>query len=295
MGFWKRLLGSRMSFGERRPAAGFHDDRQGPPGASDALPLTDAHEATFLEAIQLREARDFQASIRLLEKVVRVRIREHGKENPLTQMAMSQLGRTLRVAGQGKAAAKLHEEVLAIRRRVYGDDHEFTVNSIAILADTLEIVGRLDDAAALRSEVEKIRDRAMAAERVKQYEASAHKGYNLRHAGDLVGSKGALETAVEGLARELGRDDDRTLRAMIQLGRTLSEMGETKTAVNVYEDVLTISLTSEPSAMAMSELADILETLGQRNRAGVLRAEAHKVFLKFNPPRSQGMLAEPRR
>lgn len=108
-------------------------------------------------AIQQRNEGKLERARFLQEELLRVRCRFQGENDPETQVAMSQLGRTLLASGEGQEARRLHERVLEIRRRYWGDKHPYTLNSMIILADTLLDQGELEDAHKLRKQVDDIK------------------------------------------------------------------------------------------------------------------------------------------
>jgi len=107
------------------------------------------HDMAFDHARWLREQGEFETSRRILERVSAERKALHGDDAYLTQVALSQLGRTLRCMEEYERALTLHENVLASRRRVYGDAHEYTLNSTGLLVETLVLAGRTDAAREL--------------------------------------------------------------------------------------------------------------------------------------------------
>lgn len=124
----------------------------------------DQYEQDFQKGIALRKEGDFEASRLLLEKVVTSRTSLHGREAFDTQVAMSQLGRTLRGVDRAEEARVLHEEVLEIRRRRYGDDHEYSLNSTLVLAETLSILGQTAEAEKLSRFAQEMRGKTSARE-----------------------------------------------------------------------------------------------------------------------------------
>lgn len=109
----------------------------------------------FERGIKLRLNGDFTSSERLLRKALVENSQRYGEKDFNTQVALSQLGRTLREMNVFDEACELHERVLKIRRDVYGNDHEFTHNSMLILAETLLKAGQNDRAKLLLAEASK--------------------------------------------------------------------------------------------------------------------------------------------
>jgi hypothetical protein len=125
----------------------------GPTAGTADVPRTEqAPDARLAEAVAPRESGSVGESIVLLRRLVEERTSGSGGFLQPAQSAISQLGRSLRAAGQLDEATACHRRVLEIRRFVLGDDHPHTLNSMVILADTLEAAGRIDAACELRAE-----------------------------------------------------------------------------------------------------------------------------------------------
>lgn len=112
----------------------------------------DALNLDFQYGIKLREEDKQDESEKILRHVFNKRLKMYGEDHFQTQVARSQLGRTLRTIGNLREAVKLHEKNLEIRRRRYGNLHEYTTNAMLILADTLLLNGEMLRARALQAE-----------------------------------------------------------------------------------------------------------------------------------------------
>ncbi|MFT5291833.1 MAG: hypothetical protein ACI8QS_003140 [Planctomycetota bacterium] len=108
-------------------------------------------EQEFSRARDLRESGDLESSCGLLTRTFKERKRVLGLDDDHTQVAASQLGRTLRAMGDFEGAIRLHRGVLEFRTLHYGHAHSFTLNSAQILADTYLQAGEPERARELKS------------------------------------------------------------------------------------------------------------------------------------------------
>lgn len=113
-------------------------DSSEPPSKSQGA-ASDGDEVLFRGGIQHREAGNLEESRRLLQAVVDSRTKSGGLGGFPTQLAMSQLGRTLRLLGRIAQARHMHSVVLCVRLELYGAGHAYTQRSAGILCDTLRM------------------------------------------------------------------------------------------------------------------------------------------------------------
>lgn len=121
-----------------------------PPGRA---PRPDPELEELERGIELREAGELEESAAVLDGVLRRRAAGFGRSHNLTQVAVSQLGRTLRALGEHERAILLHEESLEHRIHRLGYLHEHTRNSARILAETMQRAGRNAEAEELLARV----------------------------------------------------------------------------------------------------------------------------------------------
>jgi TIR domain-containing protein/tetratricopeptide repeat protein len=119
-------------------------------------------------AIELRTRGDLLTSRSLLERAALVGVAEYGPESPMTLLAQSELGRTLREMAELHEARRLHEVVLDVRSRVLGRDHNDTLKSMDCLAETLLEIGEATCARKLQSDAAEIRARKSEAYRIPE-------------------------------------------------------------------------------------------------------------------------------
>lgn len=117
-----------------------------------AVETDHAFDRALDEAIVLRERGEAEKSVRMLRQLADELTARFGTSIAATQVAISQLGRSLLAAGLKEEAVDQHRRVLGIRRFILGDDHPYTLNSMSVFASTLEQAGYEPEARRLRAE-----------------------------------------------------------------------------------------------------------------------------------------------
>lgn len=163
-----------------------------------------------------------------------------GPEHPVTFVARSNLGRTLRALHDFRAAQRVHEEAAAGLRRVLGPEHPDTLQAIACLATTLYHQGDEAEARRLREEVLAASRRVLGPEHPDTLRAMASLATSLFAARDFAATRRLEEETLALRRRVLGPEHAETLSTLSALGLTLHSLGDLAGARQWLESALEV-------------------------------------------------------
>ncbi len=191
----------------------------------------------------------------LLEGSVNLESAALGREHPETLLVMQQLGWTLFQEGHFADAERLQRRVYDARRRVLGPDDDKTLSITSDLANNLDAQGNHAEAEKLEREVFNRRTRTLGPEDAgtlssmdtlavillgenRLAEADALESQALAIQRRLHGDENLNtihymmnEDAIQGL---MGRDNEQSLRQLLELQRRILAPDQPETAVTLY-------------------------------------------------------------
>lgn len=200
------------------------------PGGSDH-----ADYATMLNNLgRIRAAeRDWKSARRLHERAIAALVRRVGPDDPLTALALVNLGDAFRAAGRLSRAAPLFERALAIDRARYGDEH-------VRVAEDLEWLGDIETLRKRYGVAQPLLERALELNRKLNGGGSAETARCAAKLGQLhslanrpVEAAALLASSLRTLEQSWGRDDHRLLAFLPAYHRALRSLGDHAEAARV--------------------------------------------------------------
>ncbi len=196
----------------------------------------------------------------LLEKILKVRERILGADDPGTLESLNNLALILIERGESELAQTLFDRAWESQRRLLGDDHPATLTSLNNLAGCLFKRGDLEGAQSLLEEVVRRRAHVLGPWHPTTLNAVSSLAAILHRRGDF-GAAAKLYARVHGALRlSLGPDHLETLSAFRNVARTSSQKADVENKVEmlrqVYEEFARVLGPEHPKTLgSMADLA----------------------------------------
>jgi serine/threonine protein kinase/Tfp pilus assembly protein PilF len=180
----------------------------------------------------------YSKALALSEKVVELRQKLHGSENPDTLRSMTALANLELLQGQLGAAEKRYREVLEIQRRLLGPEHPDTLVSMHNLAVVAERQGHYATAEKLYRELLPIHRRVLGPEHPQIIRSMFNLATALLDQGQYVEAEKLFGEALEISRRTEGSEAPLTLQILNGLGGNKLLLGQYAEAEAIYRGLL---------------------------------------------------------
>jgi tetratricopeptide (TPR) repeat protein len=174
----------------------------------------------------------------LFRKVLEVRTRVLGEENPDTLSSMSHLADAYRGQGRTSDAERLFLKMLAINRGVLGDDTPDTLSAKNDLGLLYLGQGRYTEAERLLAEVVKVASRVLGEESTGRLTAMNNLSAVYLNKGEYLKAAELFEKTLEISGRVRGEDHDLTLQVTNNLALAYRSAGKLDRSVPLYEKLV---------------------------------------------------------
>ena len=243
--------------------------------ATAVLACDMGHRAEYFASIK----GDYSHARQLQERVLEVRRRVQGDEDPKTLTAMNNLAQTMYNQGDYRAARQMHAQELEICKRVRGEKHPDTLISMNNLALVYQALGMLREARELQEQVVETSKEVRGEEHNETLGAMNNLATILKAQGELAAARELHERTFEIRKRILGEKHPDTLISMNNLADLVKEEGDLKSARKLQEHLLKVTqqelgLEHPASMRAMNNLAETLRAQGELSAALKLHKRA---------------------
>lgn len=177
-------------------------------------------------------------------------------------------------------------DLLTAMERVFGPEHLTVAKLLNNRGNGYTSLGRLEDALADHERALAIRRKA-APRSIDEGYSRVNRAPVLRRLGRLEDARQDLETAIEIFSDALSPDHALVARALVNLGTVLQDLEDYGEAQRVFRRAIEILARDEQSTMlarAHNNLANVLDHVGETERALAESTKALEVLRSFEPP-----------
>jgi eukaryotic-like serine/threonine-protein kinase len=165
-------------------------------------------------ATVLQELKHYDEAEILFRHVLDARLSLFGEDHQFTRNSMSNLGLLYSLSGRLEQAAPLYERALRIETRLIGERHPDTIALMHNIAGLYRKQGRLEDALAMHARVLTNAASSLGEDAWQTALFRAGKALTLQAAGRIDEADNEFSIAISVLAKSLGPEHPRTLRAV---------------------------------------------------------------------------------
>ncbi|MBV1849971.1 FxSxx-COOH system tetratricopeptide repeat protein [Catellatospora tritici] len=256
------------------------------PHITAVLAATDPATATTRTAVldhwlgDYLSARGERAAARaLFERLLDVRRRLLGDEDPSTLGTMHELAVLMVDRGERAAARALFEQVLDVRRGVLGDEHPHTLTTMNQLARVMANQGERAAARALYEQVLDVRRRVLGEEHPNTLTTMHNLAVVMADQGEWTAARALFEQVLDVRRRVLGEEHPDTLNTMHNLAWMMADQDERAAARALFEKVFDVRRRvlgdEHPDTLStMHQLAWVMAAQGERVAARALYVQA---------------------
>jgi tetratricopeptide (TPR) repeat protein len=235
--------------------------------------------------VELYQQGKYKEAIPLAERLVALKNREKGDEDPETATSLNNLALLYEMTGDYAKAEPLCKEALEIYQKVLGREHPLTANSLNSLAELYKDMGDYAKAEPLLKEVLEIRQKVLGREHPDTATSLNNLAGLYQAMGDYAKAEALYKEALEISRKVLGREHPDTASSLNNLAALYQDMGDYAKAEPLYKEALEIrqkvlGREHPDTADTLNNLAELSEAIGDYGKAEPLFKEALEVYRK---------------
>ncbi len=238
-----------VAFGEENPALGI--------GHSLTVFATNR-----LRSYLLYSSSDPLAAEQLMRRVVKLRTKALGPEDPETIRAKGELAEILATQGNFDEAATVASEALETSEKVFGEDSDVTIDIVNNLAGIFEEADRMDSAIRMKRRVLAHREETLGPDDKSTLATANTLAGMLKRSGNLDEASELYNRILTTRQEVLGPKHPDTLSSMEAIGGMLSQEKDFEGAESTYRKVLALR-----EDVQGPEHPDTIDCLGKIARA----------------------------
>jgi tetratricopeptide (TPR) repeat protein len=240
------------------------------------------------QVLKLYQERKYQEAVPIAERLLAIRKRALGSEDPDTATSLNNLGALYVAMGDYPKAKPLLEQAFRIRKNALGSEHPDTVISLYNLARLYSKIGDYSQAESLHQQALQIRRNTLGSEHPDTVQSLNSLAALYYQTGDYVRAEPLFQQALR-IRKKLGPEHPDTAQSLNNLAALYVAMGDYAKAKPLLEQALRIrkkvfGLDHPDTANSLSNLASLYQEMANYAEAEPLFQQAIQINKKALGP-----------